>query len=85
MNTATRNKRDEMATDWCIEKGVYNKEHFAYQAGFDAAYAIARKEAEVLVEALKRVTDNRAGGCVYVDKMKILKLALKTYEQGQAE
>lgn len=30
-------ERDDKATDWCIEKGVYNKEHFAYQAGHEAA------------------------------------------------
>lgn len=32
-------QRDDKATDWCIEKGVYNKEHFAYQAGHEAASA----------------------------------------------
>jgi hypothetical protein len=55
-----------------------------YEA-FLAGYAAAEARAEVLKNAIIRATDNRAGGCVYVDKQKILKEALKAYEQKESE
>ena len=92
MNTATRNKRDELNKlfqdfdgdlkpdfieqfpeiwDDCydiMEDSRYHRLMLkCLNAGFDAAYVIARKEVEVLV-----------GG--FIDKIKILKEALKAYD-----
>lgn len=40
----------------------------------------ANARIEKLRQAIERVTDSRAGGCVYVDRQKILKAALKEDE-----
>lgn len=45
--------KDEAATDWCIEKGVYNKEHFAFQAGFDFRDKLDNEALKIAVEALE--------------------------------
>ena len=45
--------RDEAATDWCIEMGVYNKEHFAFQAGFDCRDRLDNEALKVAVEVLE--------------------------------
>jgi hypothetical protein len=78
MNTATRNKRDELAEEYkkmLVPQDGYMTQR-CFNAGFDAGYAIARKEAEVLVEALNELKD---------DVNLIHQFALKAYEQGQAE
>ena len=56
--------RDEAATDWCIEMGVYNKEHFAFQAGFDYRDKLDHEALSVAVEALEWYTKN-ADVCFY--------------------
>jgi len=52
-------KACEMAADdWCIEKGVYNKEHFAFQAGIAWANANPSPRVMRLIAGLKYYIDN---------------------------
>lgn len=77
MNTATRNKRDALA--WPNPQD-HNQDPTSFKAGFDAGYAIARKEAEGLVEALKIVED-RLLTWRPTDALIILQKAVKSYQE----
>jgi len=65
MTKSAKVKRDELATDysvndnWARNECGYDRDRRHFEAGYDAGYAEARREAEPLVKALLQVKYSR--------------------------